>query len=228
MDRKIALQKLQILKSQDLHLLAKKYNVTVIRDGKVNKGWAGHVIERFLGLPINSAQSPNFGSWELKSIPLKRLRNGNLAFKETMAITMIDAYNVINTPFEDSHLLSKLKKFICVARIVGVSYNEPTFVHSINAIDLDEETYNIVKTDYNLIRECLFDPERGLRTLTGCIGTYIQPRTKGLGYGSISRAFYARPSFLAKFIKLNAEAKNINILSGMLSKTEQIKFSKKC
>jgi len=45
---------------------------------KKNKGWAGHVLERYLGLPINSAQSPNFGSWELKIVPLNRLANGTV------------------------------------------------------------------------------------------------------------------------------------------------------
>jgi len=30
----------------------------------------------------------------------------------------------------------------------------------------------------------------------------IQPRTKGAGHGSTSRAFYARPKFLKEFIKI--------------------------
>jgi len=70
-----------------------------------------------LGLPVNSAQSPKFGSWELKIVPLKRLASGNIVVKETMAITMIDPYNVANTPFEQSHLLAKLKKAVVCARL---------------------------------------------------------------------------------------------------------------
>jgi hypothetical protein len=34
------------------------------------------------------------------------------------------------------------------------------------------------------------------------MGQYVQPRTKGAGHGSISRAFYARPLFLSKFMEL--------------------------
>ena len=113
MEREDAVEKLRQLTGQNLHDLAKKYEVTVhAKNGKVNKGWAGHVIERHLGIPINSSQSPNFGSWELKSVPLKLLKNGQLTFKETMAITMIDAYQVERTSFENSHLLAKLKKAI--------------------------------------------------------------------------------------------------------------------
>ena len=202
MERNIALQKLQALRGQDLHHLAQKYEITVNKNGKVNKGWAGHVIERFLGLPMNSAQSPNFGSWELKSIPLNKKKNGALRFKETMAITMIDEYHIKHTTFEDSHLLSKLKKFVCVARIVGNTYDEPTFIHSIVPFDLTNELYEAVRADYNLVRDCLLDPARGFEVLTGAMGQYIQPRTKGAGHGSTSRAFYARPLFLAQFINL--------------------------
>jgi len=203
MHRDEAVRKLKELEGQDLHVLARRYDVTVLSaSGKINKGWAGHVCERYLGLPINSSQSPNFGSWELKSVPLKRLKTGALSFKETMALTMIDEYNVARTPFEESHLLSKLKKAVIVARTVGASYDTPTFVHSVTSIDLSGDLYDAVKADYELVRECLNDPARGFSALTGKMGVYVQPRTKGAGHGSTSRAFYARPLFLAQFIDL--------------------------
>ena len=207
MHRDEAVSKLKALEGQDLHELAKKYEVTVLSaNGKVNKGWAGHVCERYLGIPINSSQSPNFGSWELKSVSLKRLKSGLLTFKETMAITMIDEYNVKRTSFEESHLLSKLKKAVIVARTVGASYDMPTFVHSVTTMDLDGGLYNSVKADYELVQDCLNDPERGFSKLTGKMGVYVQPRTKGAGHGSTSRAFYARPLFLAQFIDLSEDA----------------------
>lgn len=202
MERALAVARLRDLVGQNLHDLAAKYQVQVQGpNGKVNKGWAGHVFERHLGIPINSAQSPNFGSWELKSIPLKRTPRG-LAFKETMAITMIDPYQVERTPFEESHLLAKLKKAVVVARVVGKSFDEPSFVHSVNTLDLDGELFEAVRDDYELVRQCLADPRRGFSGLTGRMGKFIQPRTKGPGHGSVSRAFYARPLFLARLIPL--------------------------
>ena len=204
MERSDALKKLKELEGVDLHSLAKKFEVTVLSaNGKVNKGWAGHVCERFLGIPINSAQSPNFGSWELKSVSLKRLKNGKLQFKETMAITMIDPYHVARTSFEDSHLLAKLKKAVCVARIVGANYSEPSYVYSVTTLDLSGDLYEAVKMDYKMVQECLNDPKMGFKALTGKMGLYIQPRTKGKGHGSTSRAFYARKKFLARLIKLS-------------------------
>ena len=205
MERNEAINKLKQLEGKDLHDLAKEYGITVLSSNNtVNKGWAGHVCEKYLGLPINSSQSPDFGFWELKSIPLKRLRNGYLSFKETMAITMIDASNVQRTSFEESHLLAKLKKAVIVARIVGANYDDSTFVHSVTGIDLSGELYEAVRADYELVRECLNDSKRGFSALTGHMGVYIQPRTKGQGGNSPkTRAFYARPLFLSQFVDLS-------------------------
>ena len=134
MERADALARLQDLIGVDVHSLAGRYGIAVRGpSGKVNKGWAGHVFERYLGLPLNSSQAPNFGSWELKVIPLRYLRNGKLAFKETMAITMIDGPQVGATPFRDSHLLTKLRRAVVVARIVGADVDSPQAVRDLQS-----------------------------------------------------------------------------------------------
>ena len=207
MERADALARLQDLIGVDVHSLAGRYGIAVRGpSGKVNKGWAGHVFERYLGLPLNSSQAPNFGSWELKVIPLRYLRNGKLAFKETMAITMIDGPQVGATPFRDSHLLTKLRRAVVVARIVGADVDSPSIVHSVSTLDLTGQAYDTVEQDYELVRSCINDPTRGFDALTGKMGTYVQPRTKGAGHGSSSRAFYARPAFLSQFIPLDSES----------------------
>jgi DNA mismatch repair protein MutH len=207
MERKEAIEKLSELKGQNLHGLAELYNVTVTKNGKQNKGWAGHVFERHLELPINSAQSPNFGSWELKGFPLKKLKNGKIALKETMAITMIDPVNVAQKDFENSHLLAKIQKMVCVVRLVGKNYLDPCWI--VDVIDFDilnnKELYEIIKEDYDLVRNTLLVNNLDICCLSGKMGQYIQPRTKGKGHGSISRAFYARTTFLGKYIDLNLE-----------------------
>ena len=202
MERAEAIVKLNELRGQEMHSLAEKYKVTIYKDGKVNKGWAGHVFERHLELPINSAQSPNFGSWELKSFPIKRLKNGDLQFKETMAITMIDPINVMQKEFKDSHLLSKLKKAVVVGRTVGNTVDEESFIYKIVELNLKDELYDIVENDYNLVRNTLIANGGDIASLSGKMGIYIQPRTKGAGHGSVSRAFYARPKFLKLFFDL--------------------------
>jgi DNA mismatch repair protein MutH len=206
MERQDAIARLSTLIGKDVHALASKHGVQVRgAGGKVNKGWAGHVFERVLGLPINSAQAPNFGSWELKVVPLKRTRSGALRIKETMAITMIDPVQVKTTPFEDSHLLTKLRRAVIVAREVGDDVDQPSIIHSVNTLDLTGQFLKVVRADYEQVRACLNDPKRGFECLTGSMGTYVQPRTKGAGHGSTSRAFYARPVFLEQIIDLTSD-----------------------
>ncbi|NLA41218.1 MAG: hypothetical protein GX874_07385 [Smithella sp.] len=199
MERDIAIKKLEELEGSDLVPLASKYDVTIWKENKKNKGWAGHVLERYLGLPINSAQSPNFGSWELKIVPLKKLANERIAVKETMAITMIDPYNVAHTPFEQSHLLVKLKKVVVCARLFESQKEERTLLVRVASFDLsDKIIYEQVRRDYEETRNCII--KKGFEYLTGSMGTLVQPRTKGAGHGSTSRAFYARTSFVAKIL----------------------------
>ncbi len=199
MERSDAILKLKELEGQDLRILADHYDVTVWKDGKLNKGWAGHVIERYLGLPLNSAQSPNFGSWELKIVPLKRLRTGKIVVKETMAITMIDPVNVLQKEFEDSHLLTKLKKIVVCARMFESKEEKSSPLERVSTFDLDNpDIYHQVKADYNIVRNTI--KQKGFDALTGKMGILVQPRTKGPGHGSTSRAFYARKKFVAHIL----------------------------
>lgn len=195
MERAEAVSKLEQLKGVDLIPLAIKYGVTTWKDGKLNKGWAGHVLERHLGLPLNSSQSPNFGSWELKLVPLKKLRNGKIVPKETMAITMIDPVHVEANPFEKSHLLSKLRKAVICARLFESKEEIKSTLVQVAMFDLnDPAILGVIRADYEETRRVI--KTTGFEHLTGRMGKLIQPRTKGPGHGSISRAFYARKEFV--------------------------------
>ena len=200
MERVDAINRLTTVVGKDLRQLADQFGVTVwTQDGKKNKGWAGHTIERYLGLAINSSRSPNFGSWELKLVPLVARRTGILRVKETMAITMIDPVEVTNKEFEESHLFNKLKKILVVARVFENQTDTRSFMHSVSSFDLDApEIYNQVKEDYDLIRSTIRD--QGFSKLSGSMGKLVQPRTKGQGHGSTSRAFYARAGFVAHIL----------------------------
>ena len=116
-----------------------------------------------------------------------------------MAITMIDPYNVESTEFEDSHLLAKLRKLIVAARIWESREEKQSILYTVKTFDLDDlAIYDQIKADYDLVRDTICT--KGFSTLTGKMGVYIQPRTKGKGHGSTTRAFYARTTFLKQFI----------------------------
>lgn len=208
MERAEAVSRLTTLVGQDLRQLADQLNVTVwSKDNKKNKGWAGHTIERYLGLALNSSRSPNFGSWELKLVPLVvRVVRGSrvLRVKETMAITMIDPVEVESREFEESHLFNKLQRIVVVARIFESQADERSIVHLVASFDLnDPEIYAQVEADYNLVRETI--RTKGFSSLSGKMGKLVQPRTKGQGHGSTSRAFYARKEFVAHILGLRED-----------------------
>src|SRR5437773_8483490 len=162
MERAEAIARLTKLAGQDLRVVAEQHGVTVwtphVAPGdpvpagaKLNKGWAGQTIERVLDLPLNSSRAPNFGSWELKIIPLKHLGDGSLAVKETMAITMLDPVEVEAKEFEQSHLYTKLRKAVVAARVVEDRAESRSLLYSVGAFDLDNpKIYKQVKADYDL------------------------------------------------------------------------------
>jgi hypothetical protein len=135
----------------------------------------------------------------LKQVQLVPTPGGTLKVKETMAITMIDPYNVASKPFEESHLLMKLQKIVAVARVFECQADTCSLLHSVAEFDLtDPETYEQVRADYELVRRTIM--QQGFSSLSGSMGVLVQPRTKGPGHGSVSRAFYARRSFVARIL----------------------------
>lgn len=118
-----------------------------------------------------------------------------------MAITMIDPVNVLQKEFEESHLLTKLKKIVVCARMFESREENSSLLVRVSTFDLDNPTvYQQVKADYDIVRETIRD--KGFQALTGKMGVLVQPRTKGPGHGSTSRAFYARKSFVTQILNL--------------------------
>jgi DNA mismatch repair protein MutH len=57
-----------------------------------------------------------------------------------------------------------------------------------------------VQHDYETIRQRI--RAMGIDSVTGDLGKLVQARTKGRGHGSATRAFYARPIFVAHILNL--------------------------
>jgi len=135
----------------------------------------------------------------LKVTSLKRESGGRLVPKETVAITMIDPADVERTDFERSHLPSKLGKIVLVARIFEGQDESRSLVHSVQPFDLTDPLLRAaVREDYEVVR--LTIRTVGFEALTGTMGRFVQPRTKGPGHGSTTRAFYAKTNLVARIL----------------------------
>jgi DNA mismatch repair protein MutH len=199
--REQAVLELKRFIGQDIRALASSCGVTVFKNGKLNKGWAGLTLEQCIGLSNNSLRAPNGGTWELKLVPLVHDKSGKLKVKETMAITMINATEVMKQDFEHSHLFIKLRSLIICGRVFESKEEKSSRLHSVGTFDLNNrEVYNQVKADYEDVRKVI--REKGFNSLTGKMGILVQPRTKGAGHGSNTRAFYARTGFVKHILGL--------------------------
>jgi len=211
LDRKEAVRRINLLAGKDLRPLADEYQIPVWKNGHENKGWAGLVIERYLGLPQNSRQEPDFGAWELKVVPLRPAPDGTLRVKESMAITMLEPTEVLANEFENSHLYDKLRSMVVVSRIYENSEERHSMLHAAAEFDLDNAKIRAqVKIDYETIREQI--RRHGIDAVTGDLGNLVQARTKGRGHGSTTRAFYARPRFVAHILNLQKLASMPRVL----------------
>jgi DNA mismatch repair protein MutH len=190
---------LAALEGADLRGLAEGYGITVWREGRRNKGWAGQTVERFLGQRPNARQGADFGDWELKVVPMVSVEGG-WRLKETMAITMLSAGDLETQDFAESHLLEKLERIIVVARSFEAPDDAQSTVLRSAAFDLEDgQVYAQVAEDYEEIRWVV--REQGVYALTGHLGQLVQPRPKG-GKGSDRMGFYARKRFVARMLGL--------------------------
>lgn len=199
--RATAIKNLRKYIGKDLRKLAEEYGITTYETGKQNKGWKGLVLERLAGLENNQSKDPDGLSYELKSVSFHYVK-GKLVAKETMAITMINPEELKRDSFFESHCWAKLKSMIFCAVLWHGRDAETGELLKIESLDFfeDDDLIKEIQEDYEFIRQKLI--EDGFEKLTGKYGKWIQPRTKGPGHGSISRAFYARTALVNKIFKI--------------------------
>ena len=92
-------------------------NYEVSHENKNRKGGLGEIIEeRFFHYRCNNDSRPDFdkAGVELKVTPYKINKNGSIAAKERLIITMIDYFSVVEEKFEDSHMWNKARLILLI------------------------------------------------------------------------------------------------------------------
>jgi DNA mismatch repair protein MutH len=164
-----------------------------------NKGLPGLLLETLTGIP-HTSNCLDCSDGELKTFPVKRLRNGLLVPKETVAVTMLSTDDLRTCDFESSKCFKKMSRMLMVPY-----YREGDQIQFMapRLIDLSLPEFAALrlalKNDYDAIRAAFLADD----TLTSSTGVLLQNRTKGAGHGSTSRAFYLRPAFMKNNVPLN-------------------------
>ena len=92
--------------------------ISQIDDPHRRRGAFGNALEEYyFKIKPNSSPKADFDGarLELKSTPLKRNKNGELAAKERLVISQINFMNVVDEDFEHSHLMDKAENILLVS-----------------------------------------------------------------------------------------------------------------
>ncbi|MCM1110387.1 MAG: hypothetical protein NC336_04215 [Clostridium sp.] len=140
---------------QSLHSLLGEMVVDHMRKGK---GGLGQMVEDlFFKYEINSNRDADFADAhvELKCTPLlKSKEDSSFRIKERLVCTMIDYFEIVNTPFEDSHLISKCQLMLLLfyLHVSGNAIYDYEFIFRI-LWQLPEKDLILIKKDYETIAD---------------------------------------------------------------------------
>lgn len=140
---------------QSLHSLLGDRAIEQMRKGK---GSLGQMVEElFFNYEINSNREADFADArvELKCTPLLKSKSDNsYRIKERLVCTMIDYFEIVNTSFEDSHLISKCQLMLLLfyLHVSGNSIYDYEFLFRI-LWQLPEKDLTIIKKDYQTIAD---------------------------------------------------------------------------
>lgn len=133
-------------------------NYDLLHENKKRKGGLGEIIEeRFFHYQCNNDSRPDFekAGVELKVTPYKINKNGTIAAKERLIITMIDYFSVIDETFEESHLWQK-SRLILIIYYLYQREIQNRLDYKINYAKLfspPERDMKIIKHDFEIIVE---------------------------------------------------------------------------
>jgi DNA mismatch repair endonuclease MutH len=102
---------------KNITMVSEESDYATNHENKKRKGGLGEIIEeRFFHYQCNNDSRPDFdkAGVELKVTPYKINKNGSLAAKERLVITMIDYFNVVGELFEQSHLWQKARLILLI------------------------------------------------------------------------------------------------------------------
>lgn len=176
------------------NIVGKEYKLPITK----NKGGVGQFLEDLLGI-AHTSNCLDCSDGELKAFPVKKLHNGKLVPKETVAVTMLCKNELLANDFNSSKCCKKMTKILFVPYLRhgdDIWFMIPTIIDK-NCLEF-AYLYATIETDYNVIRQNYI--ENGV--LASKDGVLLQNRTKG-AKGSTSRAFYLRTEFIKQYVPIS-------------------------
>ena len=140
------------------HSLHSLIGDAALAHSRKGKGGLGQMVEElFFKYKINSNREADFeeAKVELKCTPLIKSKNdASFRIKERLVCTMIDYFELVNTKFEDSHLLAKCKLMLLLFYLheSGTPIQDYEFLFRI-LWQIPAKDLMLIRNDYNIIAE---------------------------------------------------------------------------
>lgn len=153
-----------------------------------NKGGFGQILEQgYFHLDNNNKPVPDFKEvgMELKSTPMRKLKNGSHSPKERLALCIINYEDIVNQTFEES-FMAKNKNLL----IVFYLYEKEKRPLEYRILDTTEWIFpendlEIIRRDWKDIRDMV---NQGLaHEISGGMTFYLEAMPKGAGHGKDMR-----------------------------------------
>lgn len=177
---------------------------------KKRRGSFGSALEEyFFEIDANSKAAPDFEEvgLELKSTPMKRLKNGEFRAKERLVITMINYHEVVHETFETSHFMKKAASILLVIYFWEEDISNPVdykITYS-GIFPIPKEDLAQFKADWEKVVEKVRAGRA--ETISGADTLYLEACTKGASGKSLTsqpysnvlakpRAWAIKPSYM--------------------------------
>ncbi len=153
-DKKSVIEYAKLLVGKTLREIINPENIEYNYKGKGNFGQL--VEEYYFEYKPNSRSEPDFSEigLELKTTPLKQLRNNEYRSKERLVLNIIDYKNVINQQFENSDFWKKNANILLIFYLYQAGYNLHDYViRLVNEWSFSSTDLEIIKKDWEFINQ---------------------------------------------------------------------------
>lgn len=141
---------------RDLRELADALGVTSPEIPPRSSGWAGHTVEWLLGQSPNNHQSADFGEWELKVTTVEpHPRQKRWRPRGVIALTHFQPSDLLDVPFEESHLYAKIKHLLIACHEPSDSVGYGARLVKLCPYDLRGEVRAEVEREYQALQWAL-------------------------------------------------------------------------
>jgi DNA mismatch repair protein MutH len=157
-DKKSVIEYAKKLKGKSLRQVC---NANILEHSYSGKGNFGQVLEKFyFGYEPNSTAEADFAQigMELKSSPLKQLKNNEFRSKERLVLNIINYVNVVNQDFENSDFFKKNTSILLIFYLHNAGFDILDYlIKLVDEWQFSATDLEIIKNDWQIINKKITD-----------------------------------------------------------------------